>query len=112
MNGERRPARNRSCWKSECPHQEEERLPMPLIAIIDWDASPQDDSESTIERRVIAGAAQVKRFLCSGDADFNDEICGADAMIVWHNAPITAAGLAKLRNCKVLVRNGVGFDSV
>jgi lactate dehydrogenase-like 2-hydroxyacid dehydrogenase len=83
-----------------------------MIAIIDWDASPQDDSESTIERRVIGDAAPVKRFLCSGDADFNDEICGADAMIVWHNLPITAAGLAKLRCCKALIRNGVGFDSV
>jgi len=85
---------------------------MPLIAIIDWAASPQDDSQSTIERGVVGDVAQVKRFVCSSDNDFNDEIRGADAIIVWHNAPITEAGLAKLRNCKVLVRNGVGFDSV
>lgn len=85
---------------------------MPLVAIIDWAASPQDDSESTIERAVIGDAARVKRFLCAGDADFNDEIRGADALIVWHNAPITEVGLAKLRGCKALIRNGVGFDSV
>ena len=54
----------------------------------------------------------MKRFLCSSDADFNDEICDADALIAWHNTPITEAGLAKLRNCKALIRNGVGFDSV
>jgi phosphoglycerate dehydrogenase-like enzyme len=85
---------------------------MPLIAIVDWAASPLDESDAAVERAVIGDAASVKRFLCSSDADFNDEICGADALIVWHNTPITAAGLSRLRNCKVLVRNGVGFDSV
>jgi len=84
---------------------------MPLIAIIDWGASPQDESDASIERRVIGDAAHVKRFVSSNDL-FNDEICGADAIIVWHNAPITEAGLKKLRNCKALVRNGVGYDSV
>ena len=85
---------------------------MPLIAIIDWAASPLDDSDAAVERAVIGEAAQVKRFLCSSDADFTDEICSADAIIVWHNASITAAGLNRLRNCKALIRNGVGYDSV
>ena len=85
---------------------------MPLIAIIDWAASPLDDSDGAVERAVIGDVAQVKRFLCSSDADFNDEICGADALIVWHNTPLTASGLKRLRNCKALIRNGVGFDSV
>ncbi|MFO0964007.1 MAG: C-terminal binding protein [Gemmataceae bacterium] len=85
---------------------------MPLVAIIDWGASPQDESDASIERRVIGDAAQVRRFVCSNDVDWNDDICRADAIIVWHNAPISEAGLRKLRNCKALVRNGVGFDSV
>jgi len=87
-------------------------LNKPLIGIIDWAQSPLDDSNSAVERAVVGDAAEVKRFLCSGDADFNDEICGADALIVWHNTPITEVGLSKLRNCKALIRNGVGFDSV
>ena len=85
---------------------------MPLIAIIDWAASPLDDSDAAVERAVIGDAARVKRFLCSSDADFDEEICDADALIVWHNTPITATGLNRLRNCKTLIRNGVGFDSV
>jgi lactate dehydrogenase-like 2-hydroxyacid dehydrogenase len=87
-------------------------LNKPLIGIIDWAQSPLDDSNSAVERAVVGDAAEVKRFLCSSDADFNDEICGADALIVWHNTPITEVGLSKLRNCKALIRNGVGFDSV
>lgn len=85
---------------------------MSLIAIIDWAESPLDDSDGWVERQVVGDAAQVKRFLCSSDADFHDEICQADVLIVWHNTPVSEAGLAKLRRCKALIRNGVGFDSV
>lgn len=52
----------------------------PLIAIIDWAASPLDDSDAAVERAVIGDAARVKRFLCASDTDFDEEICGADAI--------------------------------
>ena len=65
-----------------------------------------------MERAVIGQAAEVRRFLCHSDAEFTDEVCGARALIVWHNTPVRAAGLARLRNCRAIVRNGVGFDSV
>ena len=83
-----------------------------LVGIIDWAKSPLGDPESAAERAVIGDDADVRRFLCSGDEDFTDEICGARALIVWHNTPVTAAGIARLRNCRALIRNGVGFDSV
>jgi lactate dehydrogenase-like 2-hydroxyacid dehydrogenase len=88
------------------------RKDKPLIAIIDWAKSPLGDPESAAEKAVIGEAAEVRRYLCSSDTDFNDEICGANALIVWHNTPITGAGIARLRNCRALIRNGVGFDSV
>ena len=84
----------------------------PLVAIIDWAKSPIGDPESTAERAVIGDAADVRRYLCDGDTDFDEEICGANALIVWHNTPITAAGIGRLKNCRALIRNGVGFDSV
>jgi phosphoglycerate dehydrogenase-like enzyme len=84
----------------------------PLIGIIDWAASPLGEPECTAERAVIGDAAEVRRYLCSSDADFTDEICGANALIVWHNTPIGAEGIGRLRNCQALIRNGVGFDSV
>lgn len=61
---------------------------------------------------MIGDAADVKRFLCSSDADFTDELCEADALIAWHNTPVTAVGLFKLKKCRAFIRNGVGFDSV
>jgi phosphoglycerate dehydrogenase-like enzyme len=84
----------------------------PLIAIIDWAKSPLGDPECAAEKAVVGDAAEVRRYLCSSDADFTEEICGANAVIVWHNTPITAAGIGRLRNCRALIRNGVGFDSV
>ena len=84
----------------------------PLIGIIDWAKSPLGDPESAAERAVIGDAAEVRRYMCGSDADFTEEICGADALIVWHNTPIGAAGIGRLRNCRALIRNGVGFDSV
>ena len=84
----------------------------PLIAIIDWASSPQGDADSSIERSIIGDAAVVKRWLCESDADFDEEIRSASAIIVWHNAPIRAAGIAQLPNCRAIIRNGVGFDSV
>jgi phosphoglycerate dehydrogenase-like enzyme len=84
----------------------------PHIAIIDWTTSPQGDSESTIERQIIGSAAHITRTLCETDADLTDEVTTANAIILWHNMPLTANGIAKLQNCRAIIRNGVGFDSV
>src|SRR5690606_18531401 len=82
------------------------------VSIVDWIRSPQGDEESTVERSVIGDAARITRHLCDSDADFDETLCEADALIVWHNAPIGAAGLARLRRCRAIIRNGVGYDSV
>lgn len=84
----------------------------PLVALIDWAQSPLSDSHLSIERSVIGDAAEVRRYLCHSDAEFTDEICGAQALIVWHNTPITSAGIGRLTNCRAIIRNGVGYDSV
>ena len=84
----------------------------PVIGIIDWAKAPVSEAASLVAREVIGEAADVKYYLCHSDADFNDEICSVDALIVWHNTPVTATGIARLKNCRVIIRNGVGFDSV
>ena len=84
----------------------------PHVAIIDWAAAHLGDPDAAVERAVIGNAADVKTFYCNSDADFTDEILDADALIIWHNCPIGAAGIERLRRCRALIRNGVGFDSV
>lgn len=82
------------------------------IALIDWRAAPQSDGECAIERRIIGGAARLTRHLCDTDADFDREITQADAIILWHNMPLTARGISRLEKCRAIIRNGVGYDSV
>ncbi|MDI1312425.1 C-terminal binding protein [Prosthecobacter sp.] len=87
-------------------------MSQPHIAIIDWTTSPQGDPESAIERQIIGAVARITRTLCETDADLTDEVTTADAIIIWHNMPLTANGIAKLQHCRAIIRNGVGFDSV
>ncbi len=84
----------------------------PLVAVIDWATSPLSEAGPTIEQEVVGDAAEVRRYVCASDADFPEAVTEARALIVWHNTPITAVGLGRLRRCRALIRNGVGFDSV
>lgn len=87
-------------------------VPQPHIAIIDWRTAPQGDAESVIEKQIIGEVARVTRHLCDTDADLDDEVANANAIIIWHNMPLTPDGIAKLKQCRAIIRNGVGFDSV
>ena len=87
-------------------------MSQPHIAIIDWRTAPQGDAESAIEKAIIGSAAKVTRHLCDTDADLDEKIASANAIIIWHNMPLTEIGISKLNNCRAIIRNGVGFDSV
>ncbi len=87
-------------------------MPQPHIAIIDWRTAPQGDAESAIEKQIVGKAARVTRHLCDTDADIDDELAAADAVIIWHNMPPSDRGIDRLKKCRAIIRNGVGFDSV
>ena len=84
----------------------------PRVAIIDWSRQPIGDATAAIECAIIGGSAEVRTYLCESDSDFNEEILESSVLIIWHNIPITRAGIQRLKRCKAIIRNGVGFDSV
>ncbi len=84
----------------------------PVVAIVDWKAAPQSERAVRVEREIIGRAADVKYFLCETEEDFSPAVLDADVIIIWHNLRVTATGIARLRRCRALIRNGVGFDSV
>jgi len=84
----------------------------PTITIIDWALSPLSDGVAAVEREIIGKAAEVQCRLCTSDKDFDESVLNSTALIVWHNTPITREGIERLKGCRVIIRNGVGFDSV
>ncbi len=70
------------------------------------------DLEATIERPFLADVADLRTVWLDFDAPFPDEVLDADALILWHGPRVDAAVIARLRRCRAVIRNGVGFDSV
>lgn len=87
-------------------------MSQPLVAILCPKEFTFSDPAATVERGVLDGTAEVRTIAL----DFNDPLpadaLGADALILWHNVPVGAEVIARLKKCRALIRNGVGYDSV
>jgi phosphoglycerate dehydrogenase-like enzyme len=87
-------------------------MTLPLVAILCPKEFTFSDPAATVERGVLDGTADVRTLAL----DFNDplppEALGADVLLLWHNIPVNAAVIARLKNCRALIRNGTGYDSV
>jgi len=84
----------------------------PLVAVLDWKTAPVSNSGVDLEAKVLGKGVRTKYYLIDTESDFTPEILGADALIVWQNTLITERTLDRLKRCRALIRNGVGFDSV
>jgi phosphoglycerate dehydrogenase-like enzyme len=87
-------------------------MPLPLVAILCPKEFTFSDPAATVERGVLDGTAEVRTIAL----DFNDPLpeaaLAADVLLLWHNIPVGAGVIARLKNCRALIRNGVGYDSV
>lgn len=70
------------------------------------------DADSLVEKAVINDAAEIRYYRLTGDSEFTPEILATDALILWHNIPVMEGCIKKFTRCKVIVRNGVGYDTV
>jgi phosphoglycerate dehydrogenase-like enzyme len=84
----------------------------PVITIIDWRTAPVSDPASIVERGVIKEDAEIRYHRMLGDTEFTQDILETDALILWHNIPVSEACIKRLKRCRVIVRNGVGYDTV
>jgi phosphoglycerate dehydrogenase-like enzyme len=87
-------------------------MPLPLAAILCPREFTFSDPAATVERQVLDGAAEVKTIQIDFHEPLPDIALAADALLLWHNIPIGADVIAKLKNCRALIRNGTGYDSV
>lgn len=84
----------------------------PLVAVLDWNPAPASNDGVEIEKQILGKTARAKYFLISTEADLTAEALNAEAVILWQNTKVTERVMAKMLNCRVFVRNGVGYDTV
>ncbi len=84
----------------------------PLVVILCPKEFKFTDPAATIETPFLADVADLKTVWLDFNAPFPAEVLDAHAIILWHGPLVTAAVIAQLINCRAIIRNGVGFDSV
>jgi len=65
-----------------------------------------------VERAVLADVAEVTALRAHHEDELAGRVEAADAIITFHELSITSNTLARLANCKLIVRGGVGVDNV
>src|SRR5688572_18798124 len=70
------------------------------------------DNEASVERPFLADVADLKTVWLEYNAPFPAEVLDAHALILWHGPLIDGGIISRMKNCRAIIRNGVGFDSV
>jgi len=87
-------------------------MSQPLVAILCPKEFTFSDPAAAIERAVLDGVAEVRTIALDFHESLPPAALAADVLLLWHNIPITADVIARLKNCRALIRNGTGYDSV
>lgn len=80
------------------------------VLVLDSVVSNADDV--LIETSTLAGTAKVRGIKIKDETELPDWFDQMDAIIIWHQVKLSEASLKRLKKCRIIVRNGVGFDNV
>ncbi len=84
----------------------------PLVVILCPKEFKFTDNQATVEQAFLADVAEIRTVRLDFNAPFPPEVLDAAAIILWHGPLVDARVVAQLKNCRAIIRNGVGFDSV
>ena len=87
-------------------------MPLPHVVILCPREFTFSDPTAGVERSVLDGLAEVRTLALDFNEPLPAEALAADVLVLWHNIPLDAGVVARLKNCRALIRNGTGFDSV
>lgn len=87
-------------------------MTQPLVVIVCPKEFRFTDTAATVETPFLSDVADLRTVWLDFNAPIPDEVLAAHAIILWHGPLIGAAVIARLKNCRVIIRNGVGFDTV
>src|SRR5882672_605431 len=77
------------------------------VVVTDFITEPLDH-----ERRILGDLAEVRALNAFSEEDLVGQIEEADAIMLYHFISLTARTIQRLKQCKLIVRCGVGFDNV
>lgn len=80
---------------------------MKKVYITDFIGEPLDP-----ERKVLEGLAEVVALEAGNEEELRGQIEDADALMIYHFLTLGKETIASLKQCKVIVRPGVGYDMV
>lgn len=87
-------------------------MPRPTVVILAPNDFKFTDHEASVERPFLEEVADLKTVWMDLNAPFPDEAAAAHALILWHGPLVMPDVIARMKNCRVIIRNGVGFDTV
>jgi phosphoglycerate dehydrogenase-like enzyme len=87
-------------------------MPLPLVAILCPREFKFSDPAATVEHGVLDGTAEVRTLPLDFNGQIPAEALEADALILWHGPLVNGDVIARLKRCRAIIRNGVGYDTV
>lgn len=76
------------------------------------DSFPRNAAEVTVEEKALVDVARVRSFQFNSEEELPDWFAEVEAVIIWHQVKLSRNFLQRLKKCRIIVRNGVGFDNV
>ncbi len=76
------------------------------------DANIANAFDTIVESEVLAGVAEVVRYQVGSETELPESFDDLDAIIIWHQVKLSQVSLRRLKKCRMIIRNGVGFDNV
>ncbi len=87
-------------------------MPLPSVIILCPKEFKFTDAAAAVETPHLAGVAELQTVWLDFGAPLPDSVLDCHALILWHGPLVTADAIARMRNCRAIIRNGVGFDTV
>lgn len=87
-------------------------MPLPSVIILCPKEFRFTDSTASVETPHLAGVAELQTVWLDFGAPLPEAVLDCHALILWHGPMVTAESIARMKNCRAIIRNGVGFDTV
>jgi phosphoglycerate dehydrogenase-like enzyme len=84
----------------------------PKVAIVCPREFDFTDSEASVERPILQDVAEVETVWLGFQDPLPPVVLDAHAVILWHGLQVDRLTMSGLRQCRAIIRNGVGYDTV